>query len=521
MKIQQKLTLCFLFVSLLTVAVGLSSHWQLMRIANPLRGGVYTSVEQLGQTLAINDRAQRIHYASEVRYQSLRNYAFTGERRFKEQYHLSRAEIMGLLRPLSQNNHFPIEIFQKDLALASIEQEAIQKVDSAMRSEAVSILGSSVYENLKTRSKKLLREYFLSIGASYEKAYESAVVNVKLATERTDKIIRDSIKLNMIMVFSLLVIAVVLSFMIGRSIAAPISGLTKYVAGISAGLSEGKRYKEISSLSKDEIGELTRSFSKMTQDLQTTMAARDEADKHLRERGLELESVNKELEAFTYTVSHDLRAPLRAISAFASFLKEDCKDQLTAVGLEHLSEIKKGVGRMTGLIDDLITLSRVSRVHNPYEAVDMNQVVERAKNQVVANFPEMNAAFFTEGNLPTVYCDPIKLEVAYVNLLSNAVKFSAKTGQSIKVTMGCKETTNEYIFYVADNGIGIEARYHGQIFELFKRLHTQQEYDGTGAGLSIVKKIIEDHKGKITVESDLGKGAKFIFTLNKQGEAQI
>ena len=228
-----------------------------------------------------------------------------------------------------------------------------------------------------------------------------------------------------------------------------------------------------------------------------------------------LEKVNLELDSFVYTASHDLRAPLRAVSSFASFLEEDNKDQLDETGRDHLLEIRKGVGRMTRLIDDLLTLSRMSRVQNPYEDVDMNKLVENVEGRIEFNFKEKGVEFRIQPKLPTVYCDRIKMEEVFVNLLDNAAKFSSKNNPVPKIEVGTQETKDEYEFYVADNGIGIEPRFYAQIFELFKRLHTQEEYEGTGAGLNIVKRIIEDHKGRIRVESELGKGAKFIFTIPK------
>jgi signal transduction histidine kinase len=509
------------------------AHWQLTRIARPLRDGIYTSIEQLDRTLTISDQAQQIFYLNEARFQSARNYAFTGDRQFEEQYHLSRFKLAELLRQLSHRENFPIEIVQNSLALAAIEQEAIQKVKSGpqgtfpsrgpfpaqgtlpLRSDAIAILEDSAYKDLQNLFSKRLRDYFESIGASYEKAYESAVVNARLATERTDNIVRDSIRLNLIMVFVLIGIAVGISMLIGRQIAGPILLLKDYVTEIAISLSEGKPHREISIMSEDEIGDLTRAFLKMTDDLQKTISARDSAERDLKERGLTLESVNKEMETFTYTVSHDLRAPLRAISSFANCLEAHCKDSLSDAGRGHLSQIKKGIVRMTRLIDDLLILSRITRVQNPYDQVDINQLVERIKRTVAANFPETNVEFLIETDLPTVYCDPIKLEVVYVNLISNAIKFSSKTGRALQVMIGYNETDNEHAFYVADNGIGIEPRYHAQIFGFFNRLHTQEEYEGTGAGLTIVKNIIEDHKGRITVESNPNQGAKFIFTIPK------
>ena len=235
----------------------------------------------------------------------------------------------------------------------------------------------------------------------------------------------------------------------------------------------------------------------------------------LSEEKRNLEKVNLELDSFVYTASHDLRAPLRAISSFASFLEEDNKDQLDENGRDHLLEIRKGIERMTKLIDDLLTLSKISRLQNPYEDIDMNGLVESARKRIEFDLKEKKVKLRIQPNLAVVYCDRIKMEEVFVNLLNNAVKFCSKTGRAPEIGVGCLETEDEYQFYVADNGIGIEPRFHEQIFGLFKRLHTQEEYEGTGAGLSIVKRIVEDHKGRVWVESELGKGAKFIFTIPK------
>jgi PAS domain S-box-containing protein len=261
------------------------------------------------------------------------------------------------------------------------------------------------------------------------------------------------------------------------------------------------------------VDEAGKTIGIATTEHDITERKREEA--RLTEEKKNLEKVNLELDSFVYTASHDLRAPLRAISSFASFLEEDNRDQLGETGRDHLQEIRKGIERMTKLIDDLLTLSKISRLQNPYEAMDMNALVESARKRIEFDLKEKNTKLRIQPNLPTVYCDRIKMEEVFVNLLNNAVKFYSKSSQAPEIEVGCLETEDEYQFYVADNGIGIEPRFHEQIFGLFKRLHTQEEYEGTGAGLNIVKRIIEDHKGRVWVESDLGKGAKFIFTIPK------
>lgn len=243
---------------------------------------------------------------------------------------------------------------------------------------------------------------------------------------------------------------------------------------------------------------------------------RTRAVERLAEEKKNLEKVNLELDSFVYTASHDLRAPLRAIASFACFLEEDNRHQLNDAGRDHVAEIRKGIGRMTRLIDDLLTLSKMSRLKNPYELVDMNGLVETARKRIEFDLRGTHTTILIQPHLATLACDRIKMEEVFVNVLSNAVKFSSKTSRTPTIEVRCQETEHEYEFHIADNGIGIEPRFHAQIFGLFKRLHTQEEYEGTGAGLSIVKRIIEDHNGRIWVESALGAGAQFIFTIPKQ-----
>jgi len=507
MKIQRKLTLCFLFVSLLAVAVGLIAHWQLTKIANPLRGEVYASVEQLDQALANNDRAQRIRYANEVRFQSVHNYAFTGERRFVERYYLSHSELTELLRLLSRNNPFPIEIFQNDLSLAVIEQEAIQKVGNGQRSHAISMLEDPAYENLKNQYEKILRGYFESIGASYEKAHESAVVNVRLATEQTDKIIRDSIRLNLIMVFVLVGIAVGISIKLGRSIAAPILRLTGHVAGLSTGLSEGRSHEELPLSSKDEIGDLTRAFSKMTHDLQKTMAARGEAERDLIQRGMELTAANLELEAFTYTVSHDLRAPVRALLGYSGILVEEYADKFDAEGRRLLSVLREESTHIGNLIDDLLAFSRLGRSELKRAHVDMNGLVGAVVEHLRKGETYGHVAV-TILDLPPTFGDLVLLRQVFINLIGNAFKFTEKKTEAV-VTIGSQPSQDEFIYFVADNGVGFDMRYVHKLFGVFQRLHTIEEFPGTGVGLAIVQRIIQKHGGRVWAESKIGEGATF------------
>ncbi len=275
--------------------------------------------------------------------------------------------------------------------------------------------------------------------------------------------------------------------------------------------------------SGDEIGELTKAFNEMAKSLQKFTLELEEKNKALfrslaetTRQKKELREVNAELDSFVYTASHDLRAPLRGIASFASFLEEDYKDKLDEQGREYLEEIHKGAAKMDALIEDLLTLSRISRIKNPYEDVDMNQLIPDILDRIKFDIKQHNVEVQIQPNLPTVYCDRIKISEVFLNLINNGIKFSSKNvTERPRIEVGCVEEGEVYKFYVKDNGIGIDPRYHDQIFGIFKRLHTDKEYEGTGAGLSIVKRIVEDHGGRIWVESEVGKGACFYFTIPK------
>lgn len=241
---------------------------------------------------------------------------------------------------------------------------------------------------------------------------------------------------------------------------------------------------------------------------------RKESEKRLEERRNELEKVNLELDRFVYTASHDLRAPLRGIEAFASFLEEDYTEKLDDRGKEYIEEIRKGVIRMSTLIEDLLTLSRITRIDNPYEDVDMNKLVRDVLERLQPDLSAKELELIIQPDLPVVYCDRIKMTEVFVNVFSNALKFSAKQ-EKPRVEFRYEDEPADHKFCLHDNGIGIDPRYHNQIFHLFKRLHTQEQYEGTGAGLNIVKRIVEEHGGKIWVDSALGKGTIIYLTIPK------
>jgi len=251
------------------------------------------------------------------------------------------------------------------------------------------------------------------------------------------------------------------------------------------------------------------------------ISERSATEKRLEEERKALEKSNLELDSFVYTASHDLRAPLRGINSFSKFIEEDYADAFDDEGRDYLSRIRKGVGRMTQLIDDLLSLSRVSRQKNPYEAVKVAELIRAVTERMEFDLEEAHVDLFIPEDLPAIRCDRIKMTEVFLNLINNAVKFSRKNKEGEpRVVIGYQEKEEAHQFSVKDNGIGIDPKYHERIFGIFQRLHTNEEYEGTGAGLSIVKRVIDDHKGQIWIESELGKGATFHLKIPKNPEEE-
>ncbi|MFC1708658.1 ATP-binding protein [Candidatus Omnitrophota bacterium] len=310
----------------------------------------------------------------------------------------------------------------------------------------------------------------------------------------------------------LLIIVAVIAIIIAKTVSSPIRELTT----ISGEIADGNLSARVEIDTKDEIGELAQSFNQMTDKLVRAKEDVEQKNVEVEEQKKMLEQVNKELDSFVYTASHDLRAPLRGISSFASFLEEDYKDKLDDEGRDYLKEIREGTDRMNQLIEDLLALSRISRIKNPYENINVEDMLSSVIKRIEFDIKENNVDLRIQPDMPTIRCDRIKLSEVFLNLISNAIKFSSKNNkENPRVEVGYASEDGFHKFYVKDNGIGIDHKYHSQVFGIFKRLHTAKEYEGTGAGLSIVKRVIDDHGGNIWIESEVGKGATFCFSIPK------
>ena len=238
----------------------------------------------------------------------------------------------------------------------------------------------------------------------------------------------------------------------------------------------------------------------------------EELEKRVIERTAQLETVNKELEAFSYSVSHDLRAPLRAIDGFSLILLEDCSDKLDDEGKRLISVIRKNTQNMGQLIDDLLAFSRLGRQEIKPSAIDICELAKTIFEELKPTNGEQSVQFKVSALRPA-YGDRAMIRQAIANLLSNAIKFTRKKEKSIIEVEGWDEGS-EYVYCVKDNGVGFDMNYVDKLFGVFQRLHSQGEFEGTGVGLALVKRIIHRHGGKVWAEGKVGEGAAFYFTLS-------
>ena len=239
----------------------------------------------------------------------------------------------------------------------------------------------------------------------------------------------------------------------------------------------------------------------------------EDLEQKVTQRTEQLEATNKELEAFSYSVSHDLRAPLRHISGFAEMLSKETHEQLSENAQHYLDVINSSTQRMGTLIDDLLSFSRTGRSELKKVKFMMNQAVDDAKSQLKHHSTDRKITW-NIADLPEVFADYNLLRLAWINLLDNALKYS-KTRKEAIINIECVDKPNEYVFCVRDNGVGFDMKYAQKLFGVFQRLHSSSDFEGTGIGLANVRRIILKHGGQIWAEAELDKGASFYFSLPK------
>ena len=316
-----------------------------------------------------------------------------------------------------------------------------------------------------------------------------------------------SAKLGIAVMAFILAIAYALSLALERQISRPILELVQTAKAISQRNDYAVRAKK---LGEDELGVLTDAFNHMIDQVQSLNI---ELEQRVVERTAQLEAANKELEAFSYSVSHDLRAPLRHVDGFAGMLAKHAEGTLDDKGRRYIATISESARRMGRLIDDLLSFSRVGRAALSAFMLDQHALVAGVIRDGRYNLSG-RAIEWRISDLPSAIGDPAMLRQVWSNLIENAVKYSGKTEHPrVEIGGSTDAATKEHIYHVRDNGVGFNMEYVEKLFGVFQRLHTPAEFDGTGIGLANVRRIIVRHGGRTWAEGAVGAGATFYFSL--------
>jgi len=299
-----------------------------------------------------------------------------------------------------------------------------------------------------------------------------------------------------------------------RVVARPLSQLASRMRSFADTQDDPLSSSASSKVPSDEVSALAATYDKMQAVIAEQRQALQAANQQLADQVTDLKAANHELEAFSYSVSHDLRAPLRSMDGFSKILTEEYAGVMPEEATHYFQRVRENAQKMDHLVSALLELSRVGRQAVAMQMVEPRQLVEEVLEELDGerNGRRVDIAV---GMLPSCRADRILLKQVYMNLISNALKFT-RTREVAKITVGCRSENGSSTYFVQDNGVGFDMQYVGKLFGAFQRLHRVEEFDGTGVGLATVKRIILRHGGDVFAESEVSKGTTIYFTLTRR-----
>ncbi|MFJ8969457.1 ATP-binding protein [Streptomyces anulatus] len=442
----------------------------------------------------------------------IRGFALTGDDSFLEPYEAGKAaeqERLAQVRRLVG----PDSRYTDDLdAIASASEKwrrsKAEPLIATVRERGPSEAATSAQLQRSKADFDQLRQAYGAQQGHLAEARDQA--RTDLGTARTT---RDRVLIALVTVFVLTVAA--LSLLLHRVVGVPLNRLRAASDRVRSG-AFGTRIEKIKGPS--DVQAVARTVEDMRRRLADELAEAQDRESLLAEQTQELRRSNAELEQFAYVASHDLQEPLRKVASFCQLLEKRYGDELDERGKQYIAFAVDGAKRMQVLINDLLTFSRVGRVQESWKPVDLDRALDRALGNLTLAIEESGTVIERPESLPELLGDATALTMVWQNLVGNAVKFR-REGVPCRISVDCVREDEDWHLTVSDNGIGIEPEFADKVFVIFQRLHARDEYEGTGIGLALCRKIIEFHGGRIWLEPEPGEGTRIHFTLPVAPEA--
>ncbi|MEV7956740.1 ATP-binding protein [Streptomyces sp. NPDC087532] len=435
----------------------------------------------------------------------VRGYALTGDSTFLRPYEAGmRDEKLRLARVRALvGNEQPFARDLDRIAAAAREWRSLhaEPLVAAVRQDGPASESSAPIRR-SNREFDTLRRLYATQQAHLDVARDRA--RADLSTARTT---RDQVLISLVLGFLLAVLS--LSLLLNRMVGRPLSRLT----GASETVSSGAFHNRIEVDGPSDVRAVAAAVEDMRRRIVEELAESRERETLLADQTRELRRSNGELEQFAYVASHDLQEPLRKVASFCRLLEKRYGPELDDRARQYIDYAIDGAGRMQVLIDDLLTFSRTGRVHDKWKPVGLDRTLDRALTNLALVVEESGATVVREGPLPEVNGDATALAMVWQNLIGNAVKFR-RPDVPCRITVGCAREGDDWHFRVTDNGIGIAPESAQDVFVVFQRLHSRDEYEGTGIGLALCRKIVEFHGGRIRLDPETAaEGTCIHFTL--------